>query len=322
MHHCNICNYLTDRASFLKTHLKSKKHILKSMNIEISEIDKINEVIEVIENSEINETNEEIKKEDEDILYCSFCNKKYIHNSSLSRHIKNCNKKPIDIIISKEIKEKDKEIKKIKKELTDKLKIEKLKNKIKELEKNKNGNIINNITNIQNNNIIHISRLDNLNLNFGNVINMTTFIENFKGKFGLNEIETKKLLDHYETMSIEIFTKSLFYYLKQSAIKQYKEILGKDINEDDIVLPFLLSDKSIRDHFEKNNEGKWDRIILYANIQKILDYIVEIAYEHHEFNLNLFKPQRKKIIELLLKRSGYSNLTKISIPELYKTITD
>ena len=146
MHHCNICNYLTERASFLKTHLKSKKHILKSMNSEISsEIS--SEIIET------NEVIEEIKKEDKNILYCSFCNKKYVHNSSLSRHIKNCKKKPIDIIISKEIKEKDKEIKKIKKELTDKLKIEKLKNKIKELEKNKNGNIINNITNIQNNNI-------------------------------------------------------------------------------------------------------------------------------------------------------------------------
>ena len=316
MHHCNICNYLTENLYSFKKHLKSNKHILKMDN---------DNDIEITKTDEISKTDEVIKEED--ILYCSFCNKKYVHNSSLSRHIKNCKKKPIDIIISKEIKEKDKEIKKIKKDLTDKLKIEKLKNKIKELEKSKKSNIINNITNIhnnniQNNNVIHISKLDNLNLNFGNVINMTTFIENFKGKFGLTEKQTETLLEHYKTLTIISFSKALFYYLKQSGVKQYKEILGKDIDENDIVLPFLLSDRCIRDHFEKNNEGKWDRIILYANIQKILDYIEEIIYKHQGENLVEFKNKRKKIIELLLKHSGYSNLTKISIPELYKSITD
>ena len=150
----------------------------------------------------------------------------------------------------------------------------------------------------------------------------TTFIENFKGKFGLTEKQTETLLEHYKTLTIISFSKALFYYLKQSAIKQYKQILDKDIDENDIVLPFLLSDRCIRDHFEKNNEGKWDRIILYANIQKILDYIEEIIYKHQGENLVEFKNKRKKIIELLLKHSGYSNLTKISIPELYKSITD
>ena len=329
MHHCNICNYLTERASFLKTHLKSKKHILKSMN---SEIDKSNEVIEIIET---NEVIEEIKKEDEDILYCSFCNKKYVHNSSLSRHEKICKKKPIDIVILKENKQKDKEIKKLKKELISKLKKDMKEKdlKIKELEKNNlqlinsnnnNQNIINNIViNNNNQNIINISKLDNLNLNFGNVIDITTFIDNFKdNKFGLTTNQTQSLLDNYKEFGITCFAEKLFIYLKQSAVKQYKEILGKDINENDIVLPFLLSDRCIRDHFEKNINGKWGRIIIYDNINKILDFIKIIIHTNHSHNLLLDTVKRKKIMDLLLKKSGYSNLIDISIPELYKAITD
>ena len=328
MHICDICNYLTENSNSFKKHLKSKKHILKTeanKNIEITENIEISNVIEPIEQTEIIEN----------ILYCSFCNKKYVHNSSLSRHEKICNKKPIDIVILKENKQKDKEIKKLKKELISKLKKDMKEKdlKIKELEKNNlqlinsnnnNQNIINNIViNNNNQNIINISKLDNLNLNFGNVIDITTFIDNFKDdKFGLTTNQTQSLLDNYKEFGITCFAEKLFLYLKQSAVKQYKQILGKDIDENDIVLPFLLSDRCIRDHFEKNINGKWGRIIIYDNINKILDFIKILIHTNHSHSLLLDTVKRKKIMDLLLKKSGYSNLIDISIPELYKAITD
>jgi hypothetical protein len=149
---------------------------------------------------------------------------------------------------------------------------------------------------------------------------MTTFIENFKGKFGLTEKQTETLLEHYKKLTIISFSKSLFYYLKKSAIKQYKEILGKDIDESDIVLPFLLSDRCMRDHFEKNINGQWYRVIIYDNIYKILDFVENLIYINHSKSLLLNADKKKKIINLLLKKSIYPHSIDISIPELYKAI--
>ena len=348
MHYCDICKYYTEKASFLKKHLKSKKHILKTesnKNIEITENIEISNVIEPIKSIEPIEQTKII----ENIFKCFFCDNQYVYKSGLSRHEKICNKKPIDIVILKENKQKDKEIKKLKKELISKLKKElkkelkkdmeekdlKIKEKdlkIKELEKNNlqliknnnsNNNIINNIIINNNQNIINISKLDNLNLNFGNVIDITTFIDNFKDdKFGLTKNETQSLLDNYKKFGITCFAEKLFIYLKESAIKQYKEILEKDIDENDVVLPFLLSDKCVREHFEKNINGRWGRIIIYDNINKILDFIKILIHTNHSQSLLLDTVKRKKIMDLLLKKSGYSNLIDISIPELYKAITD
>jgi hypothetical protein len=38
----------------------------------------------------------------------------------------------------------------------------------------------------------------------------------------------------------------------------------------DIILPFLLSDKSLREHFEKSINGKWDKTTMVENIKKII----------------------------------------------------
>ena len=74
--------------------------------------------------------------------------------------------------------------------------------KIKKLEKNNN-----------NQNIINISKIDNLNLNFGNVIDITTFINNFKDdKFGLTKNQTQSLLDNYKKFGITCFAEKLFIY--------------------------------------------------------------------------------------------------------------
>ena len=335
MHYCDICKYYTEKASFLKKHLKSKKHIENNKIIKPIILNEIIPNVKPIENLEI-------KKNIKNIFNCSFCDNHYVYKSGLSRHEKKCNKKPIDIVILKENKQKDKEIKKLEKELINKLKKDmkekdlKIKEKdlkIKELEKNNlqlinsnnnnNGNIINNIVINNNQNIINISKLDNLNLNFNNVIDITTFIDNFKeDKFGLNKKQTKTLLNNYGNSDIESLAESLFLYLKQSAVKQYKEIQGKDIKETDIILPFLLSDKCVREHFEKNINGLWVRIIIYDNLKKILDFIENLIYINHCKSLSLDTVKRKKIMNLLLKKSGYSNLIDISIPELYKAITD
>jgi hypothetical protein len=110
--------------------------------------------------------------------------------------------------------------------------------------------------------------------------------------------------------------------LKQSAIKQYKELKGKEIPIEDVILPFVLSDKSLREHFEKSINGKWDKTTMVENIKKIVIITNNQVYNHHNKFLNFNAAQRKRIINGVLKASGYSVLSQISNPDFYKIDSD
>jgi hypothetical protein len=194
-------------------------------------------------------------------------------------------------------------------------------NQIKKLQlQNKSVKIINNINNINTNinNINNISKIENLNVNFGDVIDINTFIENYKNQYGLTNKQTETLLENYKNGGINSCINSLVYYLKESAIQQYKEIKGKDIPMSDIILPFILSDKCIRDHFEKTDNGKWDKTIVVDNIKKIVGITDDHVYKHHNTHLQLNDQHKKKLINGVLKSSDYSKLNLLSKPNLYK----
>ena len=81
-----------------------------------------------------------------------------------------------------------KEIESLKKNYNYLVEINKLKDDIRQLQINTMNTTINNTTNNNTNNItnnnIKISKVQFINLNFGNVIDMQTFIDNYKNKFG------------------------------------------------------------------------------------------------------------------------------------------
>ncbi len=288
----------------------------------------------------------------EEPLFCDICNKEYKHHSSFYRHRKKCTSLKQKIYEPKKvkynsindltIKENEKTIEQLKKEYQYQLEIEKLKNEInkKELEKKmeitemenkhlqlfKNGNQIINNNMVNNNTIINnnlkISKIQYLNLNFGNVIDINTFIENYKNKYGLTNSQALTLLENYQNDGINGCISTLVYYLKQSAIKQYKELKGKEIPIEDVILPFVLSDKSLREHFEKSINGKWDKTTMVENIKKIVMITNNQVYNHHNKFLNFNAAQRKRIINGVLKASGYSVLSQISNPDFYKIDSD
>jgi hypothetical protein len=300
MYSCKTCNYFTTNNHNLKNHYKTQKHITLNNLIGSNKVK------------------------------CQMCNREYTHISSLTRHQKNCNMlvdlktKHIDVAY------KDKyeyEVKKIKQEYDMQLEIEKMKFEHKIIE-NKMDLIENktcNITNQTNNTIIHnvnnISKIQFLNLNFGNVLDINTFIENYKTKYGLSNEQALTLLENYQNDGVNGCISSLSYYLKKSAAKQYKEIHGKDIPMENIILPFLLSDKSLREHFEKTDNGKWDKTTMVENIKKIVTITNDQVYNHHNQYMNISGAQRKRIINGLLKSSCYALLTQISAPDLYKSIS-
>jgi hypothetical protein len=195
---------------------------------------------------------------------------------------------------------------------------------IKEMEnKHMQQQLINQTNNIQNaktiiNNNVKVSKIEFLNTNFNDVIDINTFIENYKNEYGLTNKQTETLLENYKNGGINSCISSLVYYLKESAIQQYKEIKGKEIAMVDVIFPFILSDKCIRDHFEKNISGNWDKTTAIDNIKKIVGITDDHVYKHHNTYMYLSDSQKKKLVNGVLKASGYEKLTGITKPDLYK----
>jgi hypothetical protein len=239
--------------------------------------------------------------------YCNVCN--YISDSlhNLKIHYKS----------KKHINNEKNEIEKLKNDL------EKSQTEIKNLkiQLNNNVNIINQTNNINNttiNNVKNISKIQNLNINFGDVIDINTFIENYKNQYGLNNKQTEILLSNYKDGGINSCISSLVYYLKESAIQQYKELKGKEITMANIILPFILSDKYLREHFEKTINGNWDKTTIIDNIKKIVGITDDHIFKHQKTYMHLSDHHKKKLINGLLKASGYSNLALIQDFNLYK----
>jgi hypothetical protein len=212
-----------------------------------------------------------------------------------------------------------------------KLEIEKLNHKleVKELEnkflqtqiqtqiETKNQTVNNTVNNTINNNV---NITQNLNVNFNDVLDMNTFIENLKKDYGLTAQQTETILNNLKMGGINACISSLFYFLKVSAALQYKDIQNKMIEMTDIILPFLLSDKYLREHFEKNVNGGWDRKTSVENIKKIVSIIDQQIFQHHKEYMLLNNAQNKKLVNGILKSSEYSNLSNILNPDLYKKI--
>ena len=340
MHCCDICNYLTTSNYNLKVHYRTKKHIsmVELVIKNNKKSDKKNIQTNIQTNIQSNKQSNKLskfhkEKQDLGLFYCSPCNKYYKHQSGFSRHKKLCILKNSDENY-KNVYDYELEIEKIKTKHEYQLKLEQIKNEFaieklkldneiskKELE-NKHLQLqqINNTNNTMNNyiNNVRISKVQYLNVNFGNVIDINTFIDNYKDKFGLTNQQTLTLLENYQSDGINSCITTLVHYLKKSAVQQYKELKGKDISIEDIILPFLLSDKSLREHFEKTINGKWDKTTMVENIKKIISITNNQVFSHHNKFLNFTANQRKRIINGVLKASGYSLLSQISIPDFYK----
>jgi hypothetical protein len=326
MHICNLCNFTTTTYNRLKQHNKTKKHLL------LLDIQKSN----TVEKAPVNSG-----------FICIFCNKEYKFRNNLSRHQKTC--KPSNeienynsnitnndyVLMIERLKYDNelskKELEKLKydtelnkKEFQKQLKIKELEKEL-ELQKLENkhlkSQIVNNTnsqTNITVNNNVKISKLQYLNTNFSNVIDINTFIDNYKNKYGLTNDQTKILLENYQSDGINACISAMVYYLKKSAAQQYKELNGLDIKMENIILPFLLSDKSLREHFEKSVNGKWDKTTMCDNIKRLVTITNDQIYKHHNQFMDINGPQRKRIINGILKASCYSVLSQISEPNLYK----
>ena len=236
-------------------------------------------------------------------IICEYCNRNYTHSSSYSRHKKVCKGK-----FESSQKEYELKVAKLQNE-NEKKDIE-----IKYLKKLNNSKKVN----ITNNNI-NISKIDFLNLNFNNVISIETFTKNYEEKYGLTKEETEMLLYNYKNNSLDTCISNFLYFFKKSAIRQYKD-KGIDITKNDIVLPFILTDQSLRFHFEKSNNNQWDKTTSKHNITNLVYLTDQQVFKHQNQSLCLSTYEKKRIANGVLKESCFNLLTNLSNPEHYKSI--
>jgi hypothetical protein len=282
MYLCNLCKFQTGIKFNYERHCLSAKH-----------------------KENVKRTSNKINEE----MICLNCNRQYKHSSSFYRHRKYCN----------DTKEED--IHTLKKEFEYKLEIEKLKYeseikdlKIKELSqtKSKIKNINIHITN-------NISKLEFLNVNFGKVIDIHTFTENFKNEYGLDAKQCETLLYNFKNNNLKSCINSLVIFYKCSAIKQYKDFNNIDVSRNEVVLPFILGDESLRCHFEKSTTG-WDKTTALANIDKLFSITDEQVFKHHNEYMAPTAYEKTKIFNGILKESCFYLLSGIDNPEVYKLL--
>ncbi len=256
-------------------------------------------------NKHINNSYTQTKK-----IICEYCNRNYTHSSSYSRHKKVCKGK-----FEYSQKEYELKVAKLQNENEKKdIEIEKKDIEIKYLKKLNNSKKVN----ITNNNI-NISKIDFLNLNFNNVISIETFTKNYEEKYGLTKEETEMLLYNYKNNSLDTCISNFLYFFKKSAIRQYKD-KGIDITKNDIVLPFILTDQSLRFHFEKSNNNQWDKTTSKHNITNLVYLTDQQVFKHQNQSLCLSTYEKKRIANGVLKESCFNLLTNLSNPEHYKSI--
>lgn len=181
---------------------------------------------------------------------------------------------------------------------------------------NSNNTTINNIKNIK-----KVSKIEFLNINFSDVIDINTYTENYKNDYGLDAHQCEVLLSNYNNGGINNCITTLVHYLKLSAIKQYKELKGKIISIENIILPFVLLDKCLRSHFEKSKLGYWWTTTLLENIRKLISITNDHIYKHHKVHMLLSDAQKKKLENGILKESSYTKLNDVAHLNLYNSMT-
>lgn len=273
---CSVCNYATNIKCNFDKHNNSKKHT-KTLEL----------------------TNKYI---------CEYCHRKIKHQNNYSRHIQKCKTKIDDFKIELELEK-----------LKHKVEIQDL--KIKHLEE-KNGTVqtinitTNNIDSNNNNTITNISKIDNLNQNYGNVIDIETFIKNFETekKYGLTEKDSETLLYICKNGTIETITNSFMFYMKESMRKQYQDIFNIPIPIDNTVMPYITGDMSFRYHFEKFINKGWCKTTSNNNIKKLLCLTEKQVYEHQKEPIILSGYQKRRVINSIIKESTLDKDT-----DLYKS---
>jgi hypothetical protein len=178
---------------------------------------------------------------------------------------------------------------------------------------------IKNQINVSGGNNLFVNKRDTLNMYFKSVIDIDTFTENLKNGYGLTSEDTKSILDGYHMSGIKSYVPNVCYYLKKSYTKQYKAIYGRDPKPEEILLPFVISDSGLRQHYEKTLE-EWQSTTSNENIKKIIVISNDQIYQHHNQTIPMTALDKVIILNSMLRINNYNSIITDMKEKKYKTI--
>ena len=139
------------------------------------------------------------------------------------------------------------------------------------------------------------------------MIDFDTFLENFTNKYCLTDKQCHTIAENYKSDGIDSYIFTVDQYVKDSAIKQYRD-LGIIVTQETVILPFVSPDKSLREYFKKI--GKWNRTTNKNKLSTLINTINSRVFEATKYNINFNIKQRTKTANGFLKNASYSNASE------------
>ena len=278
---CELCNFKTKHTTNYEKHCLTIKHL---RNLETMENEQNNGLFNDCKHN-VNTTstqckhnvNTKIIEKNIKTYDCGLCGMSFSTRQSRCRH----EKKYCEIL--KLIDHTDK--------------IRKLEEEVNKL---KNKSTTNTTNNIQINTYIKNDKVLNyLNSNYGEAIEMDSFINKLKNDTSLPREMMDCFLTCYNNGGTDSFGSTLVKYLNQIC-KQLQ------IN----IFPLCCSDSNLRSHKEKNSVG-WETVIDTTKIEEIIQHIVSNIFLETGNMINLDAKERKKICNIVKKSYGLNSIDMI-----------
>ena len=355
LHECKICRYTTKFTTNYNKHLNTKKH--KDKEIKYNEEKNTTSSPESTNNAPNNTPNNtsgistEIKKK----IICKYCQTSFTRKSSLNRHLQEnrCiaklefdeekrkeeqEKEEKDIVVNKlleeitkmreEQKKKDEEQKK--KDEEQKEREKKMLEKLEKLESQ--SNIINNSNNtttnnnITNNNITNNTTnigniINNLNINFSNVIPMETFLYNMEHKYLIPEQDIEAILYANDNLKIDDVADRIVKTLIANCKRQVKE-MNMTIDDKKVlpIMPVVCTDSNLRSHKERLKDG-WDTLYDDKYLDRMLSIINNRMCDLKRRVIFISKKNKNKVFSKIKKNTSMADIIKIQ-KEINGSITN
>jgi hypothetical protein len=148
----------------------------------------------------------------------------------------------------------------------------------------------------------------NLMLNETNMIDLETFILNYKNnpKYQLTETESRTLMENYQFEGYKSLGFDLPYYIKDKYLKQLKDIKGVNVKKEEVILPFISTDGGARSYLKKE-PSEWIREKNICDIKKLIVITSDQIYKHHNQYLSLSNFQMNLIAKTVMLTSRYDD---------------
>jgi len=168
------------------------------------------------------------------------------------------------------------------------------------------NNTTNNIKNITNNttNIIN-----NLNLHFGNVIPMETFLYNMEHKYLIPEQDIEAILYANDNLKIDDVADRIVKTLIANCKRQVKDMMidNKKVLP---ILPVVSTDSNLRSHKERLKDG-WDTLYDDKYLDRMLSIINNRMCDLKRRVIFISKKNKNKVFNQIKKKTSIAELVNL-----------